>query len=56
MKINIGKNTLGDNSKMAVSLREYDRSTHDLSFAWRSSMGVGTLVPCMKILGIAGIS
>lgn len=54
MKINIGKNTLGDNDKMSVSLREYDRSTHDLSFAWRSTMGVGTLVPCLKILGTAG--
>ncbi len=54
MKVNIGKNTLGDNDKMSVSLREYDRSTHDLSFAWRSSMGVGTLVPCLKILGTAG--
>ena len=51
MQVNIGKNTLGDNDKMSVSLREYDRSTHDLSFAWRSSMGVGTLVPCLKILG-----
>lgn len=54
MQVNIGKNTLGDNDKMSVSLREYDRSTHDLSFAWRSSMGVGTLVPCLKILGTAG--
>lgn len=54
MKVNIGKNTLGDNDKMSVSLREYDRSTHDLSYAWRSSMGIGTLVPCMKILCTAG--
>ena len=54
MKVNIGKNTIGDNNKMSVSLREYDRSTHDLSFAWRSTMGVGTLVPCLKILGTAG--
>lgn len=54
MQVNIGKNTLGDNDKMSVSLREYDRSTHDLSFAWRSTMGVGTLVPCLKILGTAG--
>ena len=54
MKVNIGKNTIGDNDKMSISLREYDRSTHDLSFAWRSSMGVGTLVPCLKILGTAG--
>ena len=54
MKVNIGKNTLGDNEKMSVSLREYDRSTHDLSYAWRSTMGIGTLVPCMKILCTAG--
>ena len=40
MKVNIGKNTLGDNDKMSVSLREYDRSTHDLSFAWRSFLAL----------------
>ena len=50
MKVNIGKNTLGDNNKMSVELREYGRSTHDLSYAWRSPMGVGTLVPFMKQL------
>ncbi len=54
MKVSIGKNTLGDNDKMSVSLREYDRSTHDLSYAWRSSMGVGTLVPCLKLVGMPG--
>lgn len=54
MKVNIGKNTLGDNDKMSISLREYDRSTHDLSYAWRSSMGVGTLVPCLKLVGMPG--
>ena len=54
MKVNIGKNTLGDSSKMSVSLKEYGRSTHNLSSAWRSPMGVGTLVPFMKILGLPG--
>lgn len=54
MKVNIGKNTIGDNDKMSVSLREYDRSTHDLSYAWRSSMGIGSLVPCMKFLAMPG--
>lgn len=54
MKVNIGKNTLGDNGKMSVSLREYGRSTHNLSSAWRSPMGVGTLVPFMKLLGLPG--
>lgn len=54
MRVNIGKNTLGDSNKMSVSLKEYGRSTHNLSSAWRSPMGVGTLVPFMKILGLPG--
>lgn len=54
MKVNIGKNTLGDSDKMSVSLKEYGRSTHDLSSAWRSPMGVGTLVPFMKLIGLPG--
>ena len=28
---NIGKNTIGDNNKMSVSLHDYNMSTHDLS-------------------------
>ena len=54
MKVNIGKNTLGDNDKMSVSLRDYERSTHDLSRAWRAPIGVGTLVPFMKELVLPG--
>lgn len=54
MEVNIGKNTLGDSNKLSVSLKEYGRSTHDLSYAWRSPMGVGTLVPFMKILALPG--
>ena len=50
----IGKNTLGGGKKMNVNLRTYNRSTHDLSYAWRSSMTVGTLVPFMKLLGLPG--
>ena len=45
-----GKNTLVDNNKMQVSLREYDMSSQNLSFVFRSTMGVGTLVPFMKIV------
>lgn len=50
----IGKNTLGGGNSMKVDLKTYNRSTHNLSYAWRSSMGVGTLVPCMKIVGLPG--
>lgn len=46
----IGKNTLGDDNKMHVRLREYDMSSQNLSYVFRSTMGVGILVPFMKIL------
>ena len=50
----IGKSTLGGGKSMRVDLKTYNRSTHNLSFAWRSSMGVGTLVPCLKLIGLPG--
>lgn len=50
----IGKNTLGGGKKMNVDLRTYNRSTHDLSYIWRSSMAAGTLVPFCKILMTPG--
>ena len=40
----LGKNTLGDNNKMKVAMRDYDMSTHDISTIFRSSIGVGMLV------------
>lgn len=46
----LGKNTLGDNNKMKVAMRDYDMSTHDISTVFRSSIGVGMLVPFCKIL------
>lgn len=46
----LGKNTLGDNNKMKVAMRDYDMSTHDISTIFRSSIGVGMLVPFCKIL------
>ena len=50
----IGKNTLGGGKKMNVDLKTYNRSTHDLSYIWRSSMAAGTLVPFCKILMTPG--
>lgn len=46
----LGKNTLGDDNKMKVAMRNYDMSTHDISTVFRSSIGVGMLVPFCKIL------
>ena len=51
---NLGGNRLGSGAKNEISMHRYNRSTHNLSKAWRSSMNVGTLVPCMKLLGLPG--
>ena len=50
----IGKSTLGGGNRMNVDLKTYNRSTHDLSYIWRSSMAPGTLVPFCKILMTPG--
>lgn len=47
MEITIGGNRLGSGKKMTESLNNYHRSTHDLSYLWRSTMSAGTLVPFM---------
>ena len=50
MKTSIGGDRLGSGNKQNVSLRNYSRSTHDLSYLWRSSMSAGTLVPFLNNL------
>lgn len=47
MKGNLGdgKGRIGSGNKMMVNLHEYGRSTHNLTYAWRSTMAPGTLVP-----------
>lgn len=54
MKTSIGKNTLGGGKKMTVELRNYNRSTHDLSSILRTSIAPGTLVPTFKQLVLPG--
>ena len=51
---NIGKNTIGDNNKMSVSLHEYNMSTHDLSTIVRNTQSPGTLVPNLCLIGQKG--
>lgn len=51
---NIGKNTIGDNQKMSVSLHNYQMSTHDLSTIVRNTQSPGTLVPNLCLVGQKG--
>lgn len=56
MKTQIGGDRLGSGNKNEVSLRNYERSTHDLGYIWRSSMSSGTLVPFMSEVALPGDS
>lgn len=51
---NIGKNTIGDNNKMSVSMHEYNMSTHDLSTIVRNTQSPGTLIPNLCLVGQKG--
>lgn len=54
MEVTIGGNRLGAGNKMKASFRNYERSTHDLGYIWRSTMSAGTLVPFMSELMLPG--
>jgi hypothetical protein len=54
MKTQIGGDRIGSGNKQEVSLKNFGRSTHDLSYLWRSSMASGTLVPFIDELALPG--
>jgi hypothetical protein len=56
METTIGGDRLGSGNKQKAHLRNYERSTHDLSYIWRSSMSAGTLVPFMSEVALPGDS
>lgn len=52
--VTIGGDRLGSGKKMKVDLKTFNRSTHDLSYTWKSSMACGTLVPFMGKIATPG--
>ena len=52
--VTLGGERLGSGKKEKIYLHGFERSTHDLSYAWRSSMSAGTLVPFMSELALPG--
>ena len=52
--VNLGGNRLGSGNKMQVQMRNYERSTHNLDYIWRSTMAAGTLVPFLKKVALPG--
>jgi len=55
-QVTLGGDRLGAGKKQTVDLHNYSRSTHDLSYVWRSTMASGTLVPFMSEVALPGDS
>lgn len=53
-RVTLGGERIGSGKKMKVELKSYERSTHDLSYIWRSTMSMGTLVPFMTRIAQPG--
>ncbi len=56
MKTELGGDRLGSGNQQEIAMRNYERSSHDLGYIWRSSMSSGTLVPFMSEVGLPGDS
>lgn len=54
--VTLGGDRLGSGKQQKIDLKNYSRSTHDLSYLWRSTMASGTLVPFMSEVGLPGDS
>lgn len=54
MKTTLGGERLGSGNKQEIGLRNYERSTHDLGYIWRSTMSSGTLVPFLNEVMLPG--
>jgi hypothetical protein len=53
-QVTLGGDRLGSGKKEKVYLRDYERSTHDLGYSWKSTMSAGTLVPFMCEVALPG--
>ena len=54
MEVKIGGERLGSGNKMKAHFNNYERSTHDIGYLWRSTMSAGTLVPFMSEVALPG--
>lgn len=52
--IKLGGERLGSGKKNKYITKTFERSSHNLSYLWRSSMSAGTLVPFMTEVGLPG--
>ena len=52
--VTLGGDRLGAGKKQKVHLHGFERSSHDLSYLWRSTMAAGTLVPFLFEVALPG--
>lgn len=50
----LGGDRLGGGKKQKVHMHGYERTNHDLSYVWKSTMACGTLVPFMVEVALPG--
>lgn len=55
-KVTLGGDRLGAGKQQKVDLHNFSRSSHDLSYLWRSTMSSGTIVPFMSEVALPGDS
>lgn len=53
-EVTLGGERLGSGNRQKVWMRNYERSTHDLSKILRTTASPGTLVPFMHLVGLPG--
>ena len=54
MEVTLGGERLGAGKRQKIWMKDYERSTHDLGYIWRSTMSAGTLVPFMSEVALPG--
>lgn len=52
--VKIGGNRLGSGNKMEVAMHGYGKTSHDLGYVWKSTVGVGMLIPFLHEYGTNG--
>jgi hypothetical protein len=52
--VTLGGNRIGSGNKMKIGMHGYERSSHDLSYAWRNTQAPGTLVPFLSQIALPG--
>ena len=54
MEVELGGRRQGSGEKIAIDAHNYERSTHNISKVFRSSMATGVLVPCYNNIALPG--